>query len=153
MVFVFVFVFAVVFPIRFNWKAIFTSFQKKYGLGGLEQVEVGRRRRAKWLEKKEKEKQKIGRCPVGPTITIAKTLNPETAVPLTIFNCFVSFSLIYMSYIEHHNLMGHGTKTYISHTTVQSENILNTIMQFDYHLQAAESRVFNSWFTSGKISN
>ena len=91
--------------------------------------------------------------PVGPTITIAKTLNPETAVPLTIFNCFVSFSLIYMSYIEHHNLMGHGSKTYISHTTVQSENILNTIMQFDYHLQAAESRVFNSWFTSGKISN
>ena len=49
--------------------------------------------------------------------------------------------------------MGHGSKTYISHTAVQSENILNTIMQFDYHLQAAESRVFNSWFTSGKISN
>ena len=54
MVFVFVFVFVDVFPIRFGI-AIITNFQKMYGLGGLEQVEVGRRR-AKWLEKKEKEK-------------------------------------------------------------------------------------------------
>ena len=55
--FVFVFVFVFVFPIRF-WIAIIISFQKMYGLGGLMQVEVvKRRRRAKWLEEKEKEKK------------------------------------------------------------------------------------------------
>ena len=45
------FVFVFVFPIRF-WIAIIISFRKMYGLGGLGQVEVEKRRkRAKWLEK------------------------------------------------------------------------------------------------------